>query len=98
MISLEIFAANDPEGVNTTALIAVPGKCGLAAADTLSLRGQNLVALRGQMRVDVVLPALDSESRELLINATRTNRRVIVAEFNAIGVVATYALNFEAGG
>ena len=98
MISLEVFAAKASDGRVAGAVLAVPVRCGLKGAETLSLRGLQLTAYRGRTAIALDLPDLDPATGETLRGIALSQGRIAVGEFNAAGLVDAYMLRVEAVG
>lgn len=98
MISFEVFAAKDPESSALQGvLISVPVNCGLAQADTLVLHGPQLLAMEKGAVLPIDFPPLDNVNQSVFEETLRTDGVIVVAEFNALGIAASYLLKLEPG-
>lgn len=93
VLSVEVFAAKDSSGALTGIVLAVPRMCGLKRADTLRIDGLSVMAMESRSVLPVDLPDLSPQSREDMLTLTRAGKRLVVAEFTALGLLDAYYLD-----
>lgn len=93
VLSVEVFAAKDASGALTGIILAVPRMCGLKRADTLRIDGLSVIAMESRSVLPVDLPDLSPQSREDMLILTRAGKRLVVAEFSALGLLDAYYLD-----
>lgn len=87
-IPLEFFAERGEAGI----FMAVPCNCGLKQADTLLIKGKDVVAMRNQTIIPIDLPEISSMIRAKLGEMSGQQKRLPVAEFTASGLTDSYYL------
>jgi len=95
LLSVEVFAAKDPEGKNLGVFLAAPVRCGLKQADSLRLDGLSLVAKKAGAILPLDLPNISELSRISLIEEAVKTNQIAVAEFTVLGLCDSYFLSLE---
>lgn len=93
VLSVEVFAAKDSTGALTGLILAVPRFCGLKRADTLLVDGLSVIAMASRSVLPVDLPRLTPKSREFMEALARGGKRLVAAEFSALGLIDAYYLD-----
>ncbi len=96
VMSVEFFAANDPQdGSVSGIMMAVPCRCGLIEADTLRVDGLVMLAMKGPSVLNIDLPDLTPASLANLQAWAQSGAQLAVAEFSATGLSNSYFLELK---
>ena len=95
VLSVEVFAAKDSQGMLTDVFMSVPCHSGLKQANVLRLDKLSMIAMRDLAVLPVDLPDMTQEWQAVLLEMARSGRQLAVGEFTSLGLFDAYYLKLS---